>query len=746
MAASLEFELETDSHGPDDFLVVGFEVEEEISRPFSLDALVAVPPAADVDAAGLVGEKATLTIHLAAGGDRFFHGVVAGVRTWTEGVEEPRRRLRLRVVSSVWTLSQVTDSRVYQQKNVPDIVKDVLNRESIDFRDDLQASYPARDYTTQYNESDLDFITRLLEDVGAFFYFEHEKDKDTLVLADDSGGCPDIVGEAQLPFREPTGMEEKKPHVSVLSARLAVRPGAVVLRDFNPLKPAADLTAKADAKQDSKREVYDYPGGYDNAGAGKALAQIRLEAWRAQVERFEASSTSRALAAGNTFELAEHPLDAMNQKLLVLSAHHRARQPGALPASARPREALEVYRCEVECMRADVPFRPERSTRRPLISGTQTAVVVGPAGEEIYTDEYGRIKVQFHWDRLGKKNEKSSCWIRVAQSWAGPGWGALYIPRIGQEVVVDFLEGNPDSPIVAGAVYNGANPPPQKLPDHKTRSGVKSATTPGSDGSNELRFEDASGAEEVYFHAQKDLSIVVENDKTQRIGGNETLSVDKGRQRTIGGNQLLKVGKNDTSTVGADQILSVGGNRSVSVAGNHTESVTGTQSIDVSGAQTVTVALASMETVGAVKTLTVGGAYAVTVGAAMNELVAGLKSEEVGGAKVEVVGAKRSEQVAGSRTLSVGGDLSESIGGKRTLKVGKDLVVSVAGKLLQTTQDAYVLKAKEITLDAEDQVVLKVGSATLEFKSSGDVVVKGAKIEVNASGDLVLKGSKISQN
>jgi type VI secretion system secreted protein VgrG len=472
---------------------------------------------------------------------------------------------------------------------------------------------------------------------------------------------------------------------------------------------------------------------------------VRLEERRARVELLAGKGRVARLSAGFQFQLEDHPVQALNAKYLLLAVRHVGSSREGTKVTADS-EGTESYRCHLEAIQASVPFRPSRSTPQPIIPGPQTAVVVGPKGEEIYTDAHGRIKVQFHWDRTGKNDDSSSCWMRVSQAWAGPGWGALYLPRIGQEVVVEFLEGDPDRPIVIGAVYNGLNAPPYELPKDKTKSTLKSDTSPGGGGANELRFEDAKGSEEVYLHAQKDLHIVVENDKDQKVHGNETLAVDKDRTITVGGNQNLRVAKNDTSKVGGDQTLTVNGNRSTTVAGNHTESVGGNQTVDVGSSLSVTVAVTSTETVGAAKAVTVGGAYAVTVGAAMNELVGGMKSEEVGAAKVEVVGAQRTEKVGGPRSVEVGADYSETVGGKRTLKVGKDLAISVTGKMQQSAKEEWTLKAKQITLDAQDEVVLKVGSATLTLKKSGDVTIKGGNIDVKASGDLTLKGSKISQN
>lgn len=737
---SIRFELEVGSHAMGELRVLGFEARERLSEPFELTVTAA--PRAEVDAAALVGAPARLCASLAAE-DRTIDGIVARARAWEEGRGEDRHRLQLTIVPRAWRLGRVVQSRIFQGRTVPEIVQQVLKGGGVDVRASLSGRYAPREYCVQYRESDLDFVHRLLEDEGIVYWFEHGQDAHVLVLADAPSAHPPLAGGDQLIFREPSGAVVTDDHVDAFGTAIELRPARISLRDFDPARPALDLTSTAAGEGDLDLEIYDHPGGYTDPAAGTARSRLRLEEQRARAVRFEGASPCPRIAPGFTVELAEHP-GGLDGEYLITGVEHVGRQPEVLGGGAGAPDA--PYRNRFTCLPASVPFRPERRTARPVVFGAQTAIVVGPPGEEIYTDAQGRVKVQFHWDREGKRDERSSCWIRVAQTWAGPGYGALYLPRVGQEVVVEFLDGDPDRPLVTGAVYNGANPPPLSLPAEKTRSTLRSASTPGSEGSNELRFEDAAGQEQVYLHAQRDLSILVENDETHRVGGNEQLTVMKDRTRHVGGNQSLQVAGNDTSTIGGAQSLQVGGSRTTTVGAAHVETVGADQSVHVGGAQTVTVALAAAENVGLGKALNVGGAYAVNVGAAMNELVGGLKAEEVGGAKVEVVGAKKTETVAGSRSLHVGGELTESVTGARTLKVGKDLVVDVGGKLQQTVTGAYALKAKEIVLSAQEKLTFKVGSATLEITKSGDLAVKGAKVTVNASGDLVLKANKITEN
>ena len=666
--------------------VVDFTAREEISSPYEVALTLASED--DINFDDVIGKEALLTI-LGEEVDRYFHGIINQfMQTGSSG----RFSLyQATMVPSLWLLSLEQDCRIFQNKNVQDIVKQILQDGGItsdrfEFR--LQNQPPAREFCVQYRETDLNFVSRLLEEEGIFYFFEHKKDKHLLVFGDSTVNYQPIQGEAKVVVRPPTALvpEEEFVHNFVFSRQ--IQSGKVTLRDFNFEKPSLDLTAQHQGDSFQKLEVYDYPGEYLDQGRGKKLAEMHLQEAVMFKDKAEGQSVCPRFIPGFTFKLSDHERQNLNQEYLLVEVLHSGSHPQVL--GERAGMGGSSYSNQFLGIPSSVTMRPERNTPKPTVEGVQTAIVVGPKGEEIYTEEHGRVKVQFHWDREGKRDENSSCWIRVSQAWAGPGWGAMYIPRIGQEVMVDFIEGDPDRPIITGRVYHGTNKPPYSLPDEKTKSTIKSDSSLGGGGSNEIRFEDKKGEEEIYLHGQKDWNILIENNKNATIGANKT----------------TQVGVNHTESIGANMSLSVGSNK------------------------TETVAVASAETVGAAKALTVGAGYQVSVGAAMNETVGGAKAEEVGAAKAVIVGANMSESIGGNMSVDVGKNLDETVGGKHTEQVSKE----------------YAVNAKKIQLMAKDQIVLKTGKAEIIMKKNGDITIKGKKIQTKGSGDVIIKGSKIKEN
>jgi type VI secretion system secreted protein VgrG len=498
-----------------DLLVEKFHGKESISELFKFTVYVATKKI-QIDFQKVIGKPAQLSILRTSGKDRFINGIVDEI----EYISETKAHIhyRFEVVPSVWLLKYRQDNRIFQDKTVEDIIEKVLTKAGItseNYEFSLQGNYQPIDYCVQYRESDFNFISRLMEQDGIFYYFRHDDEKSAMVFADHSMIHKEIDSPSsddspsKIVYKAKTGKLPDKEHVFSYKYYEKIRPGLASLRDYNFVKPTLDLECSSKYEKDTKLEIHEYPGSYKWDDTGGDLATVRMEALQVDRQVSRGAGTCRSFNPGFKFTLAGHQNKKFNCENLLISVVHRGSQKQVLgeEAAAESKEEIQ-YENEFQALlipdkKSDMTlFRPHRKTPKPRINGSQTAVVVGSAGEEIYTDEHGRIKVQFHWDRKGEKNEKSSCWIRVAQLWAGAGWGGLFIPRIGQEVVVSFLEGDPDQPLVVGCVYNGDNDPPYTLPDDMTKSTIKSNTSLGGDGKkyNELVMEDSEGMTQVVLY------------------------------------------------------------------------------------------------------------------------------------------------------------------------------------------------------------------------------------------------------
>jgi len=470
----------------------------------------------------------------------------------------------------------------------------------------LHGTHPSREYCVQYRESDLDFISRLMEEEGIYYYFEHAENTHVLVMTDHASVHPPVTGSGVLPYQPRNAGRLTAEHLFAFHYRERLRPGTATLRDYNFKRPAQDLEGRHQGDSVAGLEVYDYPGSYETAAFGQTLARIRLQELRTPAQTAAGESTCHNLLPGQFFTLAGHLRYTLNQRYLLTEVRTTGAQPQALEETAAG--GGNEFSNTFACIPWRVPYRPPRVTPRPRVQGSQTAIVVGPAGEEIYTDEHGRVKVQFHWDRAGRRDEHSSCWIRVSQAWAGPTWGSMVIPRIGQEVIVDFLEGDPDRPIITGRVYHGTNRAPYPLPANKTRSTLKSNSSKGGGGSNELRFEDAKGAEQLYIHAQKNQDNVVEHDETTKVGRNRT--------ETVGHNETIAIGANRAETVGANEVVTVALTRTHAIGINDALNVGAAQEVAVGAMRTVTVGLSQQVSIGKTLTINVGDEIVLTTGKA----------------------------------------------------------------------------------------------------------------------------------
>lgn len=768
MASDREFTAKTPL-GPDVLFFSRLEGHDEISRCFRFD-LTLVSEDMDIKAEDLLGQAVTVTV----GSDekRFIHGIVDefSMTGFRQDFVEYRAVLR----PWLWFLGKTTDNRIFQNMSIIEIVEEVFSAyPEAKFEKRLRETYDPREYCVQYGETDLEFMQRLLEHEGVYYFFEYADGEHTLILADAIDQLAPVSDWEELEFmpNQLVSFQDGDFITDWFRTARAVS-GSYTHTDYDFEKPSADLIAKSENTLGHSQDAcprYHYPGTYIDLGRGDTLAAVRIDELQTPAQEVIARSTARGPCSGALVSLTKYPREAENDEYVVLRSDYEFWDDQFRSAqSERPTEGFQVvYRL----MPSSKVLRPARTTPCPVMKGPQTAVVVGPSGEEIYTDEYSRVKVQFHWDRLGGSDENSSCFVRVSSTWAGAGWGFIQIPRIGQEVIIDFLEGDPDQPIITGRVYNASQMPPYGLPGSMTQSGWKSNSTPGGGGWNELRFEDKAGSEEVYFQAQKDHTELVKNDEnrlvqhdmnervdnnsTQSIGVDRTEDVGNNKETTVGVNRDVSIGNNDTETVGVNRSLTVGANETISVGANSSETIGANHSQSVAVAQTITV--------GAARADTVGAAEARTVGAAQVNVIGAERSMNVGSGQTHIIGSDDGWTIGGSQSVSVASDQSLSIGGGQSASVGKDQSVNVSGgrstsigkdDALKVTGKMVVDVGKELAIQAADSITLKCGSATLVMKKDGtisidgkDINLKGSgKINVKASSDITMKGSKIHQN
>lgn len=659
-----------------------------------------------------LGEAVALSIDLPTGEVRWFHGVICefaregttkipGAGAGSDLVASYRLVLR----PWTWLLSRRADSKIYQEKSVPDIIKDVFREEGYsDFEVILNKTYDPWDYCVQYRETHLNFVSRLMEQVGVYYFFKHTDSKHSIVLVDAPNAHEAAPGYSDIVCVKPGFSGQPVDCITDVSVRRGIQPGSYTLKDYNFETPANELLVKSPKTQRGHTgdafEIFDYPGEFDKAPKGKAFAAVRFDELQSRYEQFTLEGTVLGVGVGNIFTLEEAEHDDFNKEYLVVAASYVYRNNGLFAGnSGDPPE----FHCKLEAIDSKIQYRPPRNTAKPAVQGPQTAIVVGPSGEDIWTDQHARIKVQFHWDRQGKNDEKSSCWIRVAQVWAGKNWGAMHIPRIGQEVIVDFLEGDPDQPIVTGRVYNADQMPPYPLPDNASKSGIKSQSTP--DGTlknfNEIRFDDKKGEEEFYVHAEHNYNRVVENDDTLKVGftdkdsGDQTVDIHNNQVITVGnseaddGSQTLTIWKDRTTKLekGNDSLTVAEGNRVVKIAkGNDKlEVAMGKRDIKVKGNVT--------------------------------ELV------EQGNRKVEI------KMGNDALVVGMGNSTTDVKLGKHSTKAMQSIELKVGGNSLKIDQMGITMKGIMVKIEGNAMLDLKAPMTTV--KGMGMLTLKGGIMMIN---------------
>jgi type VI secretion system secreted protein VgrG len=761
--------------------------QENISQLFSLDVEM-LSESESIDPKALLGKNATIEIETQGGGRRFIDGIVT--RFGMQGQDHRHYAYKARLSPWLWLATRKSDFRIFQNQTVPDIIEQVLGVYGHPLQKKLTRAYRSWDYCVQYNESDCDFVSRLMEHEGIYYFFEHASGQHTLVLCDDIIASHSVLpGGESIPFYPPekaaAGDQE---NIHAWQLEQEIKSGRHYSDDYDFKKPRADLThlrRDPPGHAHDGHEIYEWPGGYTQLSDGEDYIRVRLKESLTGQSRVRGQSCHRALATGYTFSLYNYPRGDQNQQYLITGLSYHLKEnprvsavaPGAKGSAA---EDGSFQRYELQAQPTSLAYTPARTTPKPRTTGPQTAVVVGPAGEEIWTDEYGRIKVQFHWDRLGGMNENSSCWIRVATNWAGPGFGAISIPRIGHEVVVDFLNGDPDYPLVTGCVYNAANMPPWALPANATQSGIKTRSSKGGAAgaglkngpgdANAIRFEDKAGAEQLWLHAQKDQLTEVENDedkwvgndrrktvdrdetnvihrdRTETVDRNEKIDVHGWRTEVVDLDETLTVHQNRTRTVDLDESIRICKNRTKTVDANGRDSIGRNWTLATGRMKSETVGIGYTQGTGLFKMVTVGCAYNLNVGAVLMSNVGVLRSDSVGMDWSRTVGRNRSAQVGNDEGLVVGNNRSSTIqnndstevgqdqavnvGNDHALRVGANSLVDAGGQLALAAGTTLTVDGQQVIVTGTQSIRLQSGASSIEI-SPAMVEIKSPLVKIN---------------
>ena len=669
MSTGLRFTLEVDGLPPDAFAVVSFHLTQSLSSLFSLDLSLVSQQFLSLEFAQVLDKMACLTVWQGDDVQRRVKGVV----TWFELGENDKNQMlySMKVCPPLWRTGLRQNFRIFQNEDIESILATILKENGVtEWSPLFSEPHPSREFCVQYGETDYDFLCRMAAEEDIFFYEEHaQKSTDqSLVLCDTVRYLPESF---EIPWNPNTRTEVSTFCISQFRYSAQIRPSSVVTKDYTFKRPGwagrFDQEGQHQDYQRTQYEVYDYPGRFKDAH-GQNFARWQMDGWRNNAEVARGTSRSPEIWPGRRIVLTGHPQANLNREWQVVASELHGEQPQAVPGRSGSGTTLNNHFAVIP---ADRTWRPQ-PLLKPLVDGPQSAVVTGPAGEEIFCDEHGRVRVKFNWDRYNPSNQDSSCWIRVAQAWAGTGFGNLAIPRVGQEVIVDFLNGDPDQPIIMGRTYHQENRTPGSLPGTKTQMTIRSKTYKGS-GFNELKFDDATGKEQVYIHAQKNMNTEVLNNRTTDVINNHAES--------IGNNQMIAVTNNQIQTVGVNQIETVGSN------------------------QIIKVGSVQVETIGLVRALTVGVAYQTTVGGIMNTSVALMQSSQIGLHKSLRVGLGYDVKVGNNITFTVGKTKKDDTGQTAIYSAGEHLELCCGKARLVLTKDGQIfLNGTKIHLQGKEQV------------------------------------------
>jgi type VI secretion system secreted protein VgrG len=707
------------SLGTDVLLFLSMDGTEAMGQPFEYEVdLVSMDE--QIDFAALLGRTMTVVLELPNSQLREFSGYV--MRFVSVGSLGRYARYRATLRPWFWLMTQRRNCRIFQNQTVPDVVKAMFREHGFsDFEDKLTSSYRTWEYLVQYRESDFNFLSRVMEQEGIYYYFRHAEGKHTLVLSDSISAHQTVPGYEVITYLPKTQDHNIEDHVDTWSAERQITSGAFEANDYDFERPKAKVSSMLKPGGEypyGDYEIYDYPGEFADTAQADTQVKLRLQAELAQHDIVRGEGNARGIQAGALFGMIEFPRADQNKEYLVVStsitiigSNYESFIDASLPDE-------RTFRVSFSAIDAKRNFRVSCTTRKPVVRGPQTAVVVGQSDQEIWTDKYGRVKLQFRWDREGEFDENSSCWVRVAQVWAGSGWGGIHIPRIGQEVIVDFLEGNPDRPIVTGRLYNADNMPPYDLPANQTQSGIKSHSTKGGglENYNEIRFEDKIGEELLNLQAEKDMTTLVKHDQTNTIKANRTSTITDNDSVTVGGNRSLSVTGTNTITIDKSDTEDYKDTRTVTVKGPDTLEITNAHEGTYKNARTATITDLDTTTAKGGKKTDVTGNYEISAST-----------------KYYVKQGSNEFTLEGSISKLTNGDSSITLeGGKITIDAKDEIEIKVGG-------NKVTIASGTVDVIAEQTATMTGATASIAL-AAASADLAGSQVNVTAQGMLTATG------
>ena len=681
----------------------GMYGHETLSQLFEFDVEL-VSDSHSLDMKQLLGKSVTLEIETSGAKPRYLNGQVTRcVLVGREGATARHYIYRATLRPWLWYLTQTSDNKIFQNKSAPDVIQEVLSDYKFPVEVKLADNYRNWEYCVQYQETDFAFISRLMEHEGIYYWFKHENGKHTLVLTDDVTQHDPLPGYETIPYYGPDrAAVPQEEYISSWEVSEEITPGAFVTNDYHFKTPGAMLEARRNnpgAYDNGDLEVYEWQGGYTSAADAERYTRVRLEDLQCRQEQVSGACNVRGAAPGYLFTLRNHPRQSENREYLVVGARYRIREGGYASGAG----GASLFDVDFTVLPSNVQFRAPRVTPMPHTHGPQTARVVGKQGEEIWTDSYGRVKVQFHWDRYGQKNENSSCWVRVSSPWAGGGFGGIQLPRVGDEVIVDFIGGHPDRPIIIGRVYNAGNMPPWNLPDKATQSGFLSRSKDGTPRTaNAFMFEDKPGQEEIWLHAERNYRTEVELHETHTTDGNRTTAIGVHDATTVGGNRSIHVTGADLLTVGQTRDVTVTGHENYTVKASRKTEVQNGMNTEIYGQGLTT----TVKAVGETRDIT--GPFKETLHNTETRTVTGLFNETLNGGEL--------------RTVNKASNVTIKDGSILTVATGDSVRKVSAGSLEETVNGHVKLTSETSGMDIH-------APQTINITSDVDVVLQGKKVK-----------------